>query len=109
MALRRAESWSAFVAGLAFRFDMSAWEKRLAICCASVPKILWMRYVRKDFFTTEPPRRNRSGMSIFLEILSAVLAIWIVWWLVRRMVQPGTAAAPVDDRCASLATPPSSG
>ena len=44
-------------------------------------------------------------MSIFLEILSAVLAIWIVWWLVRRMLQPGTPAEPVDDPVASVPAP----
>jgi hypothetical protein len=44
-------------------------------------------------------------MSIFLEILSAILAIWIVWWLVRRMLQPGTPTEPVDDLFASVPAP----
>jgi len=56
-------------------------------------------------------------MSTFLEILSAVLAIWIVWWLVRRMLQRGapaefrkmlrlgTPADPVDDPFASVPAP----
>lgn len=55
-------------------------------------------------------------MSIFLETLSALLAVWIVWWLVRRMLQPGapaefrkmlpgTPAEPVDDPFASVPAP----
>jgi hypothetical protein len=44
-------------------------------------------------------------MSNFLEILSAVLVTWLVWWLVRRMLQPGAPAEPVDDPFASVPAP----
>jgi hypothetical protein len=44
-------------------------------------------------------------MSIFLEILSAVLAIGVVWWLIRRLLRPAAPAEPVDDPFALVPAP----
>jgi hypothetical protein len=44
-------------------------------------------------------------MSIFLEILIAFLAVWLTWWLVRRMLRPRAPAEPAEDPLASVGAP----
>jgi hypothetical protein len=36
-------------------------------------------------------------MSIFLQILMAILAAGSTWWLVRKMLRPRAPAEPADD------------
>jgi len=48
-------------------------------------------------------------MSVFLELLTAVAAISIVWWLLRKLLRPKAPAEPAGDPDALVPVPRGAG